>query len=76
MFDRFKARAEAVSAEVHRVPDAGAAVDFVLALLEQERVADAPGARGVVRGADPRRPRGGDPRRAARVKTLRRPARE
>ena len=47
MFDRFKARAEAVSAEVHRAPDAGTALELVMALLEQERVADAPGARAV-----------------------------
>ena len=47
MFDSFRNRAEAVSAEVHRVRDAPAALELVLGLLERERVADAPGARAV-----------------------------
>ncbi len=47
MFDLFKAKAEAVSAEVHRVRDPAAALSLVLALIEREGVADRPGARAV-----------------------------
>jgi L-lactate dehydrogenase complex protein LldG len=47
MFDLFKAKAEAVGAEVHRVTDPAAAVDLALGVLERERVEDAPGARAV-----------------------------
>jgi L-lactate dehydrogenase complex protein LldG len=47
VFDLFKARAEAVSAEVLRVPSPASALDAVLAVLGQERVEDAPGARAV-----------------------------
>ena len=47
MFDLFKARAEAVSAEVHRVPSPTAALDLVLHVLGRERVADAAGERAV-----------------------------
>jgi L-lactate dehydrogenase complex protein LldG len=49
MFDLFKAKAEAVSAEVLRAPSPAAALDLVLDVLERgrERVADAPGERAV-----------------------------
>lgn len=47
MFDLFKAKAEAVGAEVHRVPHAAAALGLVIDVLGRERVEDAPGARGV-----------------------------
>jgi L-lactate dehydrogenase complex protein LldG len=47
MLELFKAKAEAVSAEVLRVPSAAAAVDAVLDVLARERVEDAPGARAV-----------------------------
>lgn len=47
MIDSFRARAEAVSAEVLRVASAAAAVDAVVGVLERERVEDAPGARAV-----------------------------
>jgi L-lactate dehydrogenase complex protein LldG len=42
MFAEFKARAEAVSAEVHRFPTKAAALDFILGFLKQEGVAEAP----------------------------------
>ena len=47
MFDLFKVKAEAVSAEVHRAADAHAALEVVTGVLAQEGVADAPGARAV-----------------------------
>jgi L-lactate dehydrogenase complex protein LldG len=47
MLELFKAKAEAVSAEVLRVPSPAAAVDAVLGVLEREHVEDAPGARAV-----------------------------
>jgi L-lactate dehydrogenase complex protein LldG len=47
MLQLFKAKAEAVSAEVLRVPSPAAAVDAVLGVLARERVEDAPGARAV-----------------------------
>ena len=47
MFDTFRARAEAVSAEVHRVGGAADALRFVEELLRREGVADAPGCRAV-----------------------------
>ena len=47
MFDLFRQRAEAVGAEVLRVPSPAAALDAVAGLLEREQVADAPGARAV-----------------------------
>jgi len=47
MLELFEARAEAVSAEVLHAPCAAAAVEVVLAVLERERVEDAPGARAV-----------------------------
>ncbi len=47
MLDLFKAKAEAVSAEVLQVPSPAAAVDAVLGVLEREHVEDAPGARAV-----------------------------
>ncbi len=47
MFEPFRARAEAVSAEVHRVASAPAAVEVVASVLEREGVADTPGARAV-----------------------------
>ena len=42
MFDAFKVKAEAVSAEVHRFQTKAAALDFILGFLKQEGVADAP----------------------------------
>ena len=42
MFDAFKIKAEAVSAEVHRFPAKAAALDFILGFLRREGVADAP----------------------------------
>lgn len=47
MFDLFRARAEAVSAEVHRARSPAAALPLLLAVLEREGVADEPGARAV-----------------------------
>ena len=40
MFEQFKARAEAVSAEVHRCATRGEAMDWVIDFLRQEGVAD------------------------------------
>lgn len=47
MFETFRARAEAVSAEVHRVGGRGEALRFVEELLRREGVSDTPGARAV-----------------------------
>ena len=47
MLDTFQARAEAVSAQVHRFPGRPQALDFVLDVLAREGVSDAPG-RGAV----------------------------
>jgi L-lactate dehydrogenase complex protein LldG len=47
LFDTFKMRAEAVSAEVHRVATRAEARDFILALLRAEGVADVPNSRAV-----------------------------
>jgi L-lactate dehydrogenase complex protein LldG len=47
MFDTFRARAEAVSAEVHWVGGAAEALQFVEELLRGEGVADTPGLRAV-----------------------------
>ena len=47
MFETFRARAEAVSAEVHRVGAPTEALRFVEELLGKEHVADTPGARAV-----------------------------
>jgi L-lactate dehydrogenase complex protein LldG len=47
VIESFRARAEAVSAEVMRVACPAAAVDAVVGVLERERVEDAPGARAV-----------------------------
>ena len=47
MFDSFRARAEAVSAEVHRVGGRGEALRFVEELLRRGGVADVPGSRAV-----------------------------
>ena len=43
LYETFKARAEAVSAEVHRFPTHRDAFDFVLGLLQEQGVQDAPG---------------------------------
>lgn len=40
MYEQFKARAEAVSAEVHRFVTCGAAVDFVIRFMQEEGLAD------------------------------------
>ena len=59
MFDSFKTRAEAVSAEVHRFGDGADAARFLSDLLVAEGVSDAPGKRAVwsatpaVAGVDP-----------------------
>jgi L-lactate dehydrogenase complex protein LldG len=42
MYDQFKARAEGVSAEVHRFGTRAAAVEFVIQFLKSEGVADTP----------------------------------
>ncbi|MGA2083353.1 MAG: lactate utilization protein [Holophaga sp.] len=42
LFDTFKARAEAVSAEVHRFATRREAMDFILGLLQEQGVLDAP----------------------------------
>jgi len=47
MFDLFRSKAEAVSAEVHRVSSRAAAVEQIVAILSREGVDDAPGARAV-----------------------------
>lgn len=47
MFDLFRAKAESVSAEVHRVPGRVAALECVLGVLAREHVADEAGARAV-----------------------------
>lgn len=47
MFELFKARAEAVSAQVHRFPGKPQALQFILDVLAKEGVADAPGAHAV-----------------------------
>jgi L-lactate dehydrogenase complex protein LldG len=47
MFDTFRTRAEAVSAEVHRVGGAAEALQFVEELLRREGVADTPGLKAV-----------------------------
>ncbi len=44
MFEPFRSRAEAVSAQVHRVANAPAAVELVVDVLQREGVADARGA--------------------------------
>jgi L-lactate dehydrogenase complex protein LldG len=50
LFDTFKTRAEAVSAEVHRVATCQEARAFILALLREENVADERHARAVWAG--------------------------
>jgi L-lactate dehydrogenase complex protein LldG len=47
IFDQFKLRAEAVSAEVHRFPYKTAALDFILNYLQSAGVADSPGSYAV-----------------------------
>lgn len=47
MFEQFKARAEAVSAEVHRFPNRAGAIDFIVGFLQREGIADAPGSHAV-----------------------------
>ena len=47
MFETFRAKAQAVSAEVHRVPAGAQALDLVLAVLGREGVGIAPGERAV-----------------------------
>lgn len=42
IFDSFKLRAEAVSAEVHRFPQKSAAIDFIVAYLQSAGVTDSP----------------------------------
>jgi L-lactate dehydrogenase complex protein LldG len=42
IFDQFKLRAEAVSAEVHRFPHPGAALQFIIHYLHDAGVTDAP----------------------------------
>ena len=43
MYEQFKARAEGVSAEVHRFQTKPAALDFIIRFLGEEGAADAPG---------------------------------
>jgi L-lactate dehydrogenase complex protein LldG len=47
MFETFRTRAQAVSAEVHRAPAGAQALDLVLAVLGREGVGEAPGERAV-----------------------------
>lgn len=47
MYQQFKARAEGVSAEVHRFTTSDAALDFVTGFLQKEGVADEPDAYAV-----------------------------
>lgn len=47
LFETFKTRAEAVSAEVHRVPSADAAWEFLACFLAAEGISDAPRAHAV-----------------------------
>jgi len=47
MFETFRAKAQAVSAEVHRAPAGAQALDLVLAVLAREGVGEAPGERAV-----------------------------
>jgi len=47
MYEQFKTRAEGVSAEVHRFPTRAATLDFIVGVLRDEGVADAPGRRAV-----------------------------
>jgi L-lactate dehydrogenase complex protein LldG len=47
LFDTFKTRAEAVSAEVHRLATKAEALDFILAFLRKENVADVRQSRAV-----------------------------
>jgi L-lactate dehydrogenase complex protein LldG len=47
VFESFKTRAEAVSAEVHRARGPAEALQVVLGVLAREEVADAPGRRAV-----------------------------
>lgn len=42
MYEQFKLRAEAVSAEVHRFAEKPAALDFIINFLREEGVADTP----------------------------------
>lgn len=42
MYDQFKTRAEAVSAEVHRFPTQAAALDFIIGFMRDEGLADTP----------------------------------
>lgn len=50
MYEQFKTRAEAVSAEVHRCETRAAAQEFILQLLQQEGLADTPGASAIWAG--------------------------
>jgi len=47
MLEAFRSKAQAVSAEVHVVPDPSAAVDFVVGFLAEAGVADEPGRHAV-----------------------------
>jgi L-lactate dehydrogenase complex protein LldG len=47
MYEQFKARAEAVGADVHRFKGKEEALDFILPFLRKEGVADAPGSLAV-----------------------------
>lgn len=50
MFDTFRARAQAVGAEVHRFADQARALEFVLGVLRDEGVSNAPGTGAVWSG--------------------------
>jgi len=47
IFEQFKLRAEAVSAEVHRFPYKAAALDFIVRYLHEAGIADSPGSYAV-----------------------------
>ncbi len=50
MFNRFKTKAEEARAEVHRFPTRAAALDFILAFLQAEGLADTPHAQALWAG--------------------------
>jgi L-lactate dehydrogenase complex protein LldG len=51
MFEIFKTRAEAISAEVHRFGTRAKALDFIVQFMQKEGVADSPGSYAVWAGS-------------------------
>ena len=68
MYEQFKAKAEAVGAEVHRFKDREAALTFILPFLQKEGIADAYGFCAI--WADCPFLKGIDPKRLTEVKGL------